>query len=133
MNTGQKKTLALIFKKPTRADLRYDDVTSLLIAAGASIQEGRGSRVRFGRGCVQRSSPCTASEKGSAQIFSRISQGFSDTNWSKTMKNTMKYKGYSGSVAFDAEDRIFHGRVLGVSSALIGFCLLYTSPSPRDG
>jgi len=50
MNTGQKKTLALIFKKPTRADLRYDDVTSLLIAAGASIQEGRGSRVRFGRG-----------------------------------------------------------------------------------
>ena len=37
------------------------------------------------------------------------------------MKNTIKYKGYTGSVAFDAEDRIFHGRVLGVSSALIGF------------
>ena len=37
------------------------------------------------------------------------------------MKNTMKYKGYTGGVAFDAEDRIFHGRVLGVSSALIGF------------
>ena len=25
------------------------------------------------------------------------------------MKNTMKYKAYTGSVAFDAEDRIFHG------------------------
>ena len=37
------------------------------------------------------------------------------------MKKTIKYKGYSGSVAFDAEDRIFHGRVLGVSSTLIGF------------
>jgi predicted HicB family RNase H-like nuclease len=37
------------------------------------------------------------------------------------MKNTMKYKGYTGSVTFDAEDRILHGRVLGVSSALIGF------------
>ena len=50
MNTGQKKPLALIFDKPTRADLRYDDVTSILIVAGASIREGRGSRVRFGRG-----------------------------------------------------------------------------------
>jgi predicted HicB family RNase H-like nuclease len=33
----------------------------------------------------------------------------------------MKYKGYIGSVTFDAEDRIFYGRVLGVSSTLIGF------------
>ncbi|MEW6186177.1 MAG: type II toxin-antitoxin system HicB family antitoxin [Thermodesulfobacteriota bacterium] len=37
------------------------------------------------------------------------------------MKNILKYKGYSGSVVFDAEDKIFHGRVLGLSSALIGF------------
>ena len=37
------------------------------------------------------------------------------------MKNTIKYKGYTGSVNFDSGDRIFHGRVLGVSSALIGF------------
>jgi predicted HicB family RNase H-like nuclease len=85
MNTRQKKTIALIFAKPTRTDLRYDDA------------------------------------KGPAEIFSRNDQGIFDANWSKTMKNTMKYKGYTGSVAFDAEDRIFHGRVLGVSSALIGF------------
>jgi len=50
MNTRQKKTLALIFEKPTRTDLRYDDVKSLVIAAGANIREGRGSRVRFERG-----------------------------------------------------------------------------------
>jgi predicted HicB family RNase H-like nuclease len=37
------------------------------------------------------------------------------------MKNILKYKGYTGSVFFDAEDKIFHGRVLGLSSALIGF------------
>jgi predicted HicB family RNase H-like nuclease len=37
------------------------------------------------------------------------------------MKNILKYKGYTGSVVFDAEDKIFHGRVLGLSSALIGF------------
>ena len=37
------------------------------------------------------------------------------------MKNVLKYKGYTGSVVFDAEDKIFHGRVLGLSFALIGF------------
>lgn len=37
------------------------------------------------------------------------------------MKNVLRYKGYNGSVVFDAEDKIFHGRVLGLSSALIGF------------
>ncbi|MGC1404917.1 MAG: type II toxin-antitoxin system HicB family antitoxin [Thermodesulfobacteriota bacterium] len=37
------------------------------------------------------------------------------------MKNVLKYKGYTGSVVFDAEDKIFHGRMLGLSSALIGF------------
>jgi predicted HicB family RNase H-like nuclease len=37
------------------------------------------------------------------------------------MRNTLNYKGYTGSVTFDADDKIFHGRVLGLSSALIGF------------
>ncbi|MEZ4528791.1 MAG: type II toxin-antitoxin system HicB family antitoxin [Desulfobacterales bacterium] len=32
----------------------------------------------------------------------------------------MKYKEYIGSVHFDAEDRIFHGRVLGITD-IIGF------------
>jgi hypothetical protein len=42
--------------------------------------------------------------KGTAEICSRIDQGLSDTNWSKTMNNAMKYNGYTGSVAFDAEE-----------------------------
>jgi predicted HicB family RNase H-like nuclease len=37
------------------------------------------------------------------------------------MRNVLNYKGYPGSVSFDAEDKIFHGRVLGLSTALIGF------------
>ncbi len=36
------------------------------------------------------------------------------------MKNVLQYKGYAGSVAFDADDKIFHGRVLGIR-AIIGF------------
>ena len=36
------------------------------------------------------------------------------------MKNTLKYREYTGSVEFDAEDKIFHGRVLGITD-VIGF------------
>jgi len=36
------------------------------------------------------------------------------------VRNVLEYKGYTGRVAFDADDRIFHGRVLGIR-ALIGF------------
>jgi len=50
MNTKQKKTLNLVFEKPTRTDIRYDDVKSLLFAAGADMRTGRGSRVRFKQG-----------------------------------------------------------------------------------
>jgi predicted HicB family RNase H-like nuclease len=36
------------------------------------------------------------------------------------MKNTLKYKGYTGNVSFDGEDKVFHGRVLGITD-VIGF------------
>jgi predicted HicB family RNase H-like nuclease len=36
------------------------------------------------------------------------------------MKNMLQYKGYMGSVAFDADDKILYGRVLGIRP-LIGF------------
>jgi len=36
------------------------------------------------------------------------------------MSNILKYKGYTGSVSFDAEDRIFHGRVTGIRD-VVGF------------
>lgn len=34
---------------------------------------------------------------------------------------TMKYRGYAGSVEFHAEERIFHGRVLGTTADIITF------------
>jgi len=34
------------------------------------------------------------------------------------MKNILKYKGYTGNVNFDAEDKIFHGRVLGITDVI---------------
>jgi len=30
------------------------------------------------------------------------------------MKNTLKLEGYTGTVVFDSDDRIFHGRLMGI-------------------
>jgi predicted HicB family RNase H-like nuclease len=34
------------------------------------------------------------------------------------MKNALKYKGYTGTVLFDADDRIFHGRLMGITDVI---------------
>jgi HicA-like toxin of HicAB toxin-antitoxin system len=41
-----RKTLEAIFADPVRANVPWADVEALFIAAGASVSEGRGSRVR---------------------------------------------------------------------------------------
>jgi hypothetical protein len=46
MNRRQQRSLEKIFERPTRADISWTDVQSLLGALGAEIREGRGSRVR---------------------------------------------------------------------------------------
>ena len=47
MNSKQSKTLALIFKNPVPATMTWADIESLLLAIGAELTEGSGSRVRF--------------------------------------------------------------------------------------
>ena len=47
MNAKQKKTLAMIFEKPTRSDISWQETVSLLLGIGAVMKEGHGSRVRF--------------------------------------------------------------------------------------
>lgn len=47
MNKKHFKTLQKIFDRPTRSDIEWPHVRSLLIACGANIREGRGSRVRI--------------------------------------------------------------------------------------
>jgi len=53
VNAKQRKTLQAIFEVPTRADIRWHDVESLLRALGAELVEGRGSRVRVALGDVR--------------------------------------------------------------------------------
>lgn len=45
MNSRQRKTLRAIFEKPTRADVRWNEIVSLLIALGAVVDSGGGSHV----------------------------------------------------------------------------------------
>jgi len=47
MNRRQRRTLARIFERPTRSDVRWDELASLLRALGAQQHPGAGSRVRF--------------------------------------------------------------------------------------
>ena len=46
MNKSQIRTLDGIFADPVRANIAWHDVESLLVALGAEMEEGRGSRVR---------------------------------------------------------------------------------------
>jgi hypothetical protein len=46
MNRKQERTLQSIFEHPVRADIDWRDVTSLLLALGADVTAGKGSRRR---------------------------------------------------------------------------------------
>lgn len=47
MNKRQQKTLIDIFKNPVQSNIVWNDIEFLLIALGAKITEGNGSRVRI--------------------------------------------------------------------------------------
>jgi hypothetical protein len=47
VNNKQRQTLADVFEEPTRADVRWPSVRSLVEALGGSIKEAEGSRVRL--------------------------------------------------------------------------------------
>ena len=47
MNNKQRKTLAAVFADPVSGTIEWAAIENLLLAAGARLIEGRGSRVRF--------------------------------------------------------------------------------------
>ena len=49
MKGKHRKTLAAVFRDPVSGTVEWATVEGLLIAAGARVIEGRGSRVRFER------------------------------------------------------------------------------------
>jgi HicA toxin of bacterial toxin-antitoxin, len=47
LSTKNGRTLADVFARPVRADIRWDQVETLLRALGAEVTQGNGSRVRI--------------------------------------------------------------------------------------
>ena len=47
MNRKHRRTLEVVFTDPVSGSAAWADIESLLIAAGAQVIEGRGSRVRL--------------------------------------------------------------------------------------
>lgn len=46
MNARQRRSLERVFEQPVRSDVPWADIESLLVALGAEVSEGAGSRVR---------------------------------------------------------------------------------------
>ena len=47
MTAKHKKTLTAIFAKPTKVNIKFSDIESLIKALGGQVREGAGSRVVF--------------------------------------------------------------------------------------
>ena len=47
MSKKHQRTLEAIFTTPVRASIVWKDIESLFVSLGATIEEGRGSRVRI--------------------------------------------------------------------------------------
>lgn len=76
MRSKHRKTLTAIFAHPVRANIPWKDIESLLIACGAEIGEGRGSRVRIAlhgvRAVFHRPHPQKETNKGTVVSMRRF-------------------------------------------------------------
>ena len=53
MSNKHLRTLVAVFETPTPSNIPWREIESLLVAAGAAVRGGRGSRVRFSVGPEQ--------------------------------------------------------------------------------
>lgn len=71
INNKQKKTYQDIFTDPVLASLSWSDIESLLVALGANITEGKGSRARVelngARAVFHRPHPDNNTDKGAVK------------------------------------------------------------------
>ncbi len=76
MNSRHYRTLQQIFEKPERADIAWRDAEALLIALGAELSEGNGSRIRIVlngvRAVFHRPHPRKEMDKGAVKSLRRF-------------------------------------------------------------
>ena len=76
MNQKHRRTLEAIFDDPVRSSIPWRDIETMLMAAGAEITEGEGSRVRIAlngvRAVFHRPHPQKETDKGAARSMRRF-------------------------------------------------------------
>ncbi len=78
MNAKQRRTLEAIFARPERSNIIWRDLEGLLVALGAEISEGNGSRMRIAlhdvRAVFHRPHPQKETDKGAVKSMRRFLQ-----------------------------------------------------------
>ena len=76
MDSKHRRTLEAIFEKPERANIAWRDIEAMLVALGAEISEGNGSRVRVAlkdvRAVFHRPHPRKETNKGAVKSVRRF-------------------------------------------------------------
>jgi len=76
LRAKHRRTWQAIFEHPVRADVEWSDVEALLVALGAELSEGSGSRVRIllrgVRAVFHRPHPQRETDKGSLRSMRRF-------------------------------------------------------------
>ena len=76
LNKKQKRILKAIFENPIRSDVLWSDIENLLIALGAELSEGKGSRIRIFlngiRAVFHRPHPRKETDKGALKSMRRF-------------------------------------------------------------
>lgn len=76
MNKKHQKTLQHIFQHPVQAGIVWKDIEAMLVALGAEISEGSGSRVRIAlndvRAVFHRPHPQKETDKGAVVSMRRF-------------------------------------------------------------
>jgi len=76
MNQKHRQTLEAVFDDPVRSNIRWRDIEGMLMAAGAEITEGAGSRVRIAlngvRAVFHRPHPQKETDRGAVRSVRRF-------------------------------------------------------------
>ena len=76
LSCAHRKTLQAIFQDPVSSNIAWSDIEKLLVALGAELSEGRGSRVRIYlnkvRAVFRRPHPKKETDKGAVKSMRRF-------------------------------------------------------------
>ena len=76
LSSRHRKTLAAVFADPVRSNVPWAEIEKLLVALGAEISEGSGSRVRIAlcgvRAVFHRPHPQRETDKGALKSMRRF-------------------------------------------------------------